>query len=126
MRLGVDMKCLALVSAATLSVTLLATCVMGAGWVRKMTGNDWTWYEDYAFAWATYVVACEPDRKCQVGMGVFAFGAPRGEKVSYSGEQEVLVVGFGSLHIRPADGQGPVRAAIAPKESGLISVTWDF
>jgi hypothetical protein len=59
-------------------------------------------------------------------MGIFAFGAPRGEKISYSGELDILVVGFGSLHIRPADGQGPVKAAIAPKVSGLISITWDF
>lgn len=118
-------RCLALLS-PSLTCIVIASVVLAAGWIRKTTRNDWTWYEDYAFAWATYRVACEPNRRCQVGMGIFAFGAPRGEKISYSGELDILVVGFGSLHIRPADGQGPVKAAIAPKVSGLISITWDF
>lgn len=108
------------------ALTLGAASALASDWVRKMTGADWTWFEDYAVTWATYMVACEPDRTCQVGMGVFALGVPRGEKISFSGETEILVIGIGALHIRPSDGKGPVRAAIAPKESGLIKISWDF
>ncbi len=95
-------------------------------WVKKTTTEDWTWFEDYVYAWATYVVACEPERTCQIGMGIFSFGEPRGEKIRFTGETEILVVGIGSLHIRPADGRGPVKAAIAQKDAGLIKINWDF
>jgi hypothetical protein len=104
----------------------VASGALAADWVRKVATSEWTWFEDYAFAWATYVVACEPARSCQVGMGVFAFGAPRGEKISFTGEREILVVGIGALHIRAADGRGPVKAAVAPKKVGLIKISWDF
>lgn len=103
-----------------------AVTASDSDWVRKTTDADWTWFEDYAFAWATYMVACEPERTCEVGMGVFAFGAPRGEKLSFSGEKEILVIGIGALHIRPSDGKGPVKAAIAPKKADLFKVRWDF
>lgn len=114
--------------AATVATGLIfcAGNIFAADWVRKTTSNDWTWFEDYVYAWATYLVACEPGRTCQVGMGVFTLGAPRGEKITFSGEKEILVIGIGSLHIRPADDQGPVKAAIAPKEEGLINIHWDF
>jgi len=59
-------------------------------------------------------------------MGIFAFGEPRGEKLRFSGQTEILVIGAGSLHIRPADDKGPVKAAIAPKDAGLLTITWDF
>ena len=81
---------------------------------------------DYAFKWATYRVACEPGRQCQVGMGVFTLGQPLGEKISFSGETEIFVIGFGSLHIRPFDGRGPVKAAVSLNDPSLFSVSWDF
>lgn len=118
------------VRACVALIAVVLTQAVGAtaerGWVRKVTGNDWTWFEDYVFAWATYVVACEAERTCQVGMGLSVFGEPRGEKIRFSGEREILVVGAGAIHIRPADGKGPVKAALAPKSAGLISLTWDF
>lgn len=95
-------------------------------WNRKKTGDGWTWFEEYVFLWAKYRVACEDQRQCQVGMGIFAFGEPRGEKISFSGEREIITIGIGSLHIRPADGKGPVKAATAIDKAGLLSVKWDF
>ncbi|HHZ6826813.1 MULTISPECIES: hypothetical protein [Klebsiella] len=95
-------------------------------WVKKTTDTDWTWFEDYYYPWASYIVACEPERTCQVGMGIYSFGAPRGEKIRFNGQTEILVIGVGSIHIRPADGQGPVKAAIAQKKAGLATITWDF
>jgi hypothetical protein len=65
-----------------------------------MTANEkWTWMEDYLFVYANYVVACETGRRCQVGMGIFAFDEPRGD-----------------------DGNGPVKAAFVRKQSGLIPI----
>lgn len=109
-----------------LGLTVGATSVLATGWVRKTTGEEWTWFEDYVYAWASYMVACEPGRSCQVGMGVFAFGEPRGEKLSFSGTKEILTIGIGALYIRAADGKGPVKAGIAPKQAGLIEIRWNF
>ena len=89
-------------------------------WTQKAAGESWTWCEDYVFAYATYIVACEPTRECQVGMGIFAFGEPRGEKVRFSGEREITVIGIGSLHIRTTDRKGPAKAAFILKNAELI------
>ena len=62
---------------------------------------------------ATQIVACPSDRRCQVGMGVFAFGEPRGEKIRFSGEQEITVIVCGSLHFRVDDGKGPCKIGFA-------------
>ena len=105
---------------------VLAGIAVGGGWNRKTTKVEWTWFDDYLFAWAKYKVACEPDRRCEVGVGIFAFGGPLGQRVSFSGEKDILVVGMGAIHIRPDDGKGPVKAAVALNEAGLIKVTWDF
>jgi len=90
-------------------------------WTKKVVGNDWTWCETYVYFYATYLVACEPNRQCQVGMGVFAFGEPLGEKIRFSGQREVTVVGAGSLHFRASDGNGPVKVAFSQKSAELIS-----
>lgn len=47
-------------------------------------------------------------------MGVFAFGAPRGEKIRFTGTREITTLGFGSIHIRMDDDKGPGKAAILP------------
>jgi hypothetical protein len=122
----VSLARLALIAATTSLVTVSFAGATATTWVKKSTSEDWTWFEDYVYAWAKYAVACEPDRRCQVGMGVYAFGEPLGEKMRFNGQIEVLVIGIGSLHIRPADGKGPVKAAIAQKGAGLIEVSWDF
>lgn len=105
---------------------IVAGSAIGSDWNRKTTKTGWTWFDDYVFAWATYKVACEPSRRCEVGMGIFAFGRPLGQRLSFSGEKDILVVGVGAIHIRPDDGKGPVKAAVALDETGLVKVSWDF
>lgn len=103
-------------------VTLLfAAQLIAANWVKKPVDSGWIWFEDYAYTSATYLVACEPERECQVGMGIFVFGEPRGEKIRFTGEQEITVIGLGSLHIRVADGKGQAQAAILQKDSNVIT-----
>ena len=91
---------------------------------KQIDGPSWQWAEDYVYATATYVVACPPDRHCQVGMGVFAFGEPRGEKIRFSGEKEITVVGAGALHFRVDGGKGACRIGFALKSNRPISWTW--
>lgn len=78
-----------------------------------VAGSNWQWAEDYVYATATYVVACPADRHVQVGMGVFSFGEPRGEKIRFSGEQEMTVIGVGALHFRVNDEKGPCKVGFA-------------
>ena len=89
-------------------------------------GEGWQWAEEYVYAYAEYVVACPKDRTVQVGMGVMAFGEPRGEKIRFSGELEITVVGVGALHFRVEDGKGPCRVGFAQKANRPISGTWTF
>jgi hypothetical protein len=97
-----------------------AVAIASSNWVPKTARPDWTWCEDYAFAYSTYVVACEPERECQVGMGIFVFGEPRGEKISFFGQREITVIGIGSLHMRSTDGKGSVKVAFIQRTVALI------
>ena len=91
---------------------------------KTIDGSNWQWAEDYVYATATYIVACPPGRRCQVGMGVFAFGKPQGEKIRFSGEQEITVVGAGALHFRTDDEGGPCKVGFTQKSNRPISWTW--
>jgi len=93
---------------------------------KIIDGPNWQWAEDYIYASASYVVACPSDRRCQIGMGVFAFGAPRGEKLRFSGELEVTVIGAGSLHFRVDDDLGPCKIGFVQKSNKPISWTWEW
>lgn len=90
------------------------------GWVKKAISAEWTWFEDYVFLWATYTLACSPGCSCQAGMGLMAFGEPRGEKIRFNGSREVLVIGAGAIHIRVVDGGSGCSAALAPGKFGLV------
>src|SRR5690349_11457085 len=99
---------------------------MGDPIYKTIDGSNWQWAEDYIYTMATYVVACPPDRTCQVGMGVFAFGEPRGEKIRFTGEKEITVIGAGALHFRVDDGKGPCRVGFCQKSNRPVSWSWDF
>lgn len=92
----------------------------------QVLGSDWTFGERYIYAYATYLVACPPDRTCQVGMGPNWFGGPLGEKIRFSGEKEIFVLGAGELHFRVDDGQGGCKVGFIQKSQGLIKASWDF
>lgn len=102
---------------------LLVVCAAHAAWTVKTASSEWTWCEDYVYSSATYIVACEPGRNCQVGMGVFAFKRPWGEKIGFTGEREIFVVGMGAIYMRAADGKGPVKVAFVQKSTDLIKIT---
>lgn len=97
-----------------------------SGWIVKTAGNGWTWGENYVFAWAKYQVACEPGRRCQVGVGWKIAGEPRGEKKRFEGEDTVLVIGAGALHFRADDGKGTVKYAFRIEGQGLIGGTIEW
>ena len=111
-----------------LCVLVCSTRAIAAGWVVKVASESWTWLDDYLYVGSgTYLVACDPGRQCVVGSGVFAFGSPRGNQTTFSGQKEITVIGVGSLHVRAADGKGQLRAAYLLKDHGLVTVpviTW--
>ena len=55
-------------------------------------------------------------------MGIFAFGAPWGEKIRFSGQREITVVGVGALFMRATDGKGQVRVAFMEKDNSPVSI----
>lgn len=105
------------------SMVWLVTVLAANPWVTKVVSEDWTWCEDYIYSYATYVVACEDNRECQIGMGVFALGRPLGEKIRFAGNREITVIGIGALHMRAIDGKGPVKVAFAQTKAEPIKTT---
>jgi|CXWL01.1.fsa_nt_gi hypothetical protein len=93
-------------------------------WVVKQAEPTWTWFEDYYYLSANYFVACEPQRQCEVGTGIFSFGKPRGTVKMVTGQEEITVIGIGSIHIRSGDGKGPVRAGIVQRSAEVFTKTW--
>ena len=92
-------------------------------WRVRSTGDDWTRVESYVYAWATYRIACEPSRRCEVGAGWKLFDKPRGQRTSFEGSMTMVVVGAGSLYARPADGLGPVEVGVILDSSTNVSAT---
>lgn len=91
---------------------------------KVINGSDWEWAEDYIYLYAEYVVSCEPGRQCQVGMGVFIDGEPRGEKIRFSGPETIKVLLVGALYFRVDDGKGPCKIAFTQKDNQPLSWTW--
>lgn len=92
-----------------------------------VNGPDWQYSEEtYVYLMASYMVACPADRTCQVGMGVFLFGEPRGEKIRFSGEKEIMVALAGQLHFRVDDGKGACKVGFALKSADVIKWTWEI
>ncbi len=59
-------------------------------------------------------------------MGIMAFGKPRGEKIRFSGEEEITVIGAGALYFRVDDGNGPCKVGLVQDKAALIGGYWDF
>jgi hypothetical protein len=92
---------------------------------KVIDGSSWQWAEEYVGLSATYWISCPPGRSCQVGMGLFMLGQPRGEKIRFSGEKEITVFGAGALHFRVDDDKGPCKIGFASKNVRPLSWTWD-
>lgn len=88
--------------------------------------DQWKWGETYLYSYAKYLVACPEDRTCQVGMGVMAFGKPLGEKIRFSGQKEIIVIGAGQLHFRVDDGRGRCKVGFTQLSQEVVKVNWDF
>ena len=112
---------------AALSIFMISfspSSARGENWVVKQAEPTWTWFEDYYYLSANYFVACEPERQCEVGTGIFSFGKPRGTITMVDGQEEITVLGIGSIHIRSGDGKGSVRAGIVQRSAEVFTKTW--
>ena len=90
--------------------------------LKKRVGSDWTWFDDYVFVTASYTCFSPPGRTVQVGMGVFMFGEPRGEKVAVSGKSSFTVIGAGAIHIRVYDSVPDCEVAISQDNNVLVPI----
>ena len=83
--------------------------------IEKEVGNDWVWFSDYAFVYSKWTVGCQPGCTCKVGMGVKAFGKPRGERKTFTDVITVLTVGLGAIHVQKVEGASPTcKVVVAP------------
>lgn len=83
--------------------------------------GGWVLGSGYITLFSKYDISCPEDRTCQVGMGVMAYGKPRGEKVRFSGKTTITVVFYGQLHFRVDDGKGPCRVSYRESVKGTVS-----
>ena len=88
--------------------------------ITKRVSKNWTWFEDYGYITATYTCFTPANRRVQVGMGVFAFGEPRGEKVAISEKGSFTVIGLGAIHIRIYDDGPDCEVAITQDSYVLV------
>lgn len=95
--------------------------------IIKVINHDWTWLSEYIFAWAEWTIGCEDGRTCQVGMGIKAFGEPRGEKIRF-GDKPInfTTIGIGSIHVRVVDGKGRCKVRLETGKVGLIEGKFPF
>lgn len=89
---------------------------------KTVPGTDWVDFDSYACAWGKYQLTCPENRQCQVGLGIVWFGEPAGEKIRFSGQTEVLVLGIGHVNIRVDDGLGPCEVTVWMRSEGTIGV----
>jgi len=75
--------------------------------VQKMVHKEWTWFTDYVYHTATWTVNAPPHRRLEVGMGIKAFGKPRGERRKFQHYLTFTTVGLGAVHVRVIDGDEP-------------------
>jgi hypothetical protein len=90
--------------------------------IRKRVGKEWTWFESYIYVSASYVCFTPPDRRVQVGMGVFAFGRPLGEKIAICERGSFTVIGVGAIHIRVYDDGPDCEVAISQDSNVLVPI----
>jgi len=77
-------------------------------WVQHTVGTNWTRIERYVFKWGEYDVVCQPDRRCELGSGIYFRGKPRGSRRTFSGKTKIKVFGVGELRVRAKDDKGTV------------------
>jgi hypothetical protein len=94
--------------------------------MEKTVGSDWTWLTDYVYAYATWTLNAEPGRRCEVGMGVKAFGGPRGQRKTFTDHVQFVTVGLGAIHVRTRDGGPPCTVRLDQGDVGPIQVTHKY
>lgn len=55
-------------------------------------------------------------------MGLFVWGAPRGQKIAFLGTQEFTTLGSGAIHVRILDERGPCTVRLDRGHVGLVPI----
>src|SRR4051812_12629284 len=90
--------------------------------IKKRVGKEWVWFEEYVYVTATYTCFTPADRRVRVGMGIFAFDEPRGEKVAISVKGSFAVLAIGAVHIRIYDDGPDCEVAITQDSNVLVPI----
>jgi hypothetical protein len=90
--------------------------------MQKTVGSNWEWFTDYVYVTAKWTLNAESGRHLEVGLGIKAFGRPRGERVRFRDHVEFTTVGVGAIHVRVIDRKGPCVVQLDQGEVGLIRV----
>lgn len=100
-------------------VLALAMCALTFGAIpthadalEKVVGPDWKWFTDYAYLTAEWTLNAESDCRLEAGLGIMAFGKPRGGRIPFSGYMRFSTRGIGAVHVRVVNGKGPCRVRL--------------
>lgn len=91
-------------------------------WTVLTSDGDWSHASTYVFLSVTFVIACEPNRRCEAGTGLYVGGKPRGSRRAFSGTITMTAFGAGALYLRADDGNGKVQLAYYEQDSRLVPV----
>lgn len=89
-------------------------------WMIVTSDDEWSRANTYVYMSATFVIACEPGRRCEAGTGLFLGGKPRGSRRAFTGTIRMTAFGAGSLYVRADDGHGKVQVAFYEQDSRLV------
>ena len=89
---------------------------------QKQVGRRWKWFTDYAYASAEWTLNAPADRELEVGMGIKAFGKPRGERRRFTGHVSFTTIGIGAIHVRVVDTHGPCLVQLDQGDVGAIPI----
>lgn len=82
---------------------------------EKDIDRTWTHITDYYYtSTLNWKIECDnPDVRCKVGMGVFLWGEPLGEKIGFNGKCEFMTLGSGAIYAKiDDDTPGKVRVVL--------------
>jgi len=88
----------------------------------RVVNNEWTWFTDYVYAYATWTLNAEAGCECEVGMGIKAFGKPRGEKRKFRDHVTFTTLGFGAIHVRTLKPHVECRVRLDQGDVGVVTI----
>lgn len=90
--------------------------------MEKLVGRQWTWFSDYAYFEAQWSVGAPPSRDLEVGIGIKAFGHPRGGRFRFRQALTFSTRGLGAIHVRLVDGGPPCVVELQQGDASTLTL----